>query len=97
MLLVALQIHEASLCACGHPIDEAWDPDGAASYEAHKEICRACAAREAADDAEEKRPPGRKTWVSDNMRVADEVDDDYAPVFDLSGRGSLAGGDGGES
>lgn len=89
MLLVALEVHESGLCACGHPVDEAWDPDGPTSYESHKEVCRACAAREAAEESEGKRPHGRKTWVSDNQRMPDEVDEQFAPVFERSGDDGL--------
>lgn len=64
-LAEALTEYEDRFCSgCGQRRDEAWDPVTSGHYEAHEQVCNACAA---VDDAhkEHKEPvPGLKVFAS---------------------------------
>lgn len=74
LLAVALQLHEDSLCACGHPIED-WGTDKDAAVTTR--TCPWCAALERHQKSEGEPSPGEKAWVVDDSLT----DDDDKPVF----------------
>lgn len=68
LLTMALEEHEASLCAggCGQYSDEAHDDDAEGWYEADDSVqCHACAARQILEKRSESQEPGQMIHVYD--------------------------------
>lgn len=52
---LAQRSYRESLCVCGHPRSESFDPDNDHAYNAEPWACHACAARDRASEAWHKQ------------------------------------------